>query len=327
MGESVVNEMGGKRQAARTLPQQSASSFNLSGRARRNRGEQVIGAILFICAAVSILTTVGIVFILLEQAVEFFADVSIFDFLFGTKWTPLCKGQESYGVLARVSATLMIGALSMIVAMPLGLMSAIYLSEYARPNVRAVLQPFVELLAAIPTIVYGYFALTFITPEILKKLFDRTGPYNVLSASIAVGIMVLPMVASLSEDALRAVPRSLREGAYGVGATKLEVSARVVVPAALSGIVASIILAVSRAIGETMIVAIAAGSRSHVNKDPLQGAQAMTAYIVQVFSGDVVAGSTVYKSLFAVGLLLFCMTLLMNVFSQWVVSRFREEYQ
>jgi phosphate transport system permease protein len=306
---------------------ETTGALDLSGSGRRDIGERIVGVILFACGALSILTTAGIVFILLEQALQFFADVSVVDFLTGTKWTPLFKGQESFGVLPLVSATLMIGALSMLVAIPLGLMSAIYLSEYARSGVRAFLKPFMELLAGIPTIVYGYFALTFITPDLLKRLWSDTKPYNVLSASLAVGVMVLPMVASLSEDALTAVPRSLREGAYAVGATKLEVSTGITVPAALSGIVASIILATSRAIGETMIVAIAAGSRAQVAKHPLEPAQAMTGYIVQVFSGDVVNGSTVYKSLFAVGLLLFLMTLVMNIVSQWFVSRFREEYQ
>jgi phosphate transport system permease protein len=194
-------------------------------------------------------------------------------------------------------------------------------------RVRSVLKPFLELLAGVPTIVYGYFALTFVTPQLLKPIFSDTQVYNVLAAAITVGVMVLPMVASLSEDALRAVPGSLREAAYGLGGTKLEVSTRVVVPAALSGIVASFILAISRAIGETMIVSLVAGSRPRLSWNPLEGAQAMTSYIVQVVSGDVVAGSTVYKSLFAVGLLLFLMTLGMNIISQWFVSRFREEYQ
>jgi phosphate transport system permease protein len=215
----------------------------------------------------------------------------------------------------------------MCVAIPLGIMAAIYLSEYASSRVRTVLKPFLELLAGIPTIVYGYFALTFITPEILQPIIHGTQVYNILSASIAVGIMVLPMIASLSEDALRAVPGSLREAGYGVGATKLEVSTRIVAPAALSGIVASVILAISRAVGETMIVALASGNRAQTILDPREGAQAMTAYIVAVVGGDVVSGSTVYKSLFAVGLLLFLMTLAMNILSQWFVSKFREEYQ
>lgn len=304
----------------------TARSMGLTGSGRRQTSERIIGAILFVCGSFSVLTTIGIIAILLAQAVEFFIDVSAVDFLTGTKWTALFKDGE-FGVLPLVNATLLIGFLSMCVAIPLGIMAAIYLSEYASSRVRTVLKPFLELLAGIPTIVYGYFALTFITPEILQPLIPGTKVYNVLSASIAVGIMVLPMVASLSEDALRAVPGSLREAAYGVGATKLEVSTRVVVPAALSGIVASVILAISRAVGETMIVALASGLRAQTILDPREGAQAMTAYIVQVVGGDVVAGSTVYKSLFAVGLLLFLMTLVMNILSQWFVSKFREEYQ
>ncbi|HEY8446554.1 MAG TPA: phosphate ABC transporter permease subunit PstC [Thermomicrobiales bacterium] len=312
--------------APSALPDSSLAR-ELTGRRSRRGVEGAIAALLLLCAIISIVTTVGIVIILAERAIEFFVEVPLFDFLFGTQWTPLFKGQESYGVLPLVSATLMISFLAMLVAIPLGLMSALYLSEYASPLARSILKPFLELLAGIPTIVYGYFALTFITPDVLKRLFDRTEPYNILSAAIAVGIMVLPLVASLAEDALRAVPRSLREGAYAVGATKFEVTTRIVAPAALSGIVAAIILAISRAIGETMIVAIAAGSRARIADDPLQGAQAMTGYIVQVFSGDVVSGSTVYKSLFAVGLLLFVMTLAMNLVSQWFVTRFREVYE
>lgn len=321
MSEGVLNPAVGGRTATSEL------AIDLSGARSRKGSETLIQVVLFACGALSVLTTIGIVIILLEQAVEFFADVSIFDFLFGTKWTPLFKGQESYGVLPLVSATVAMSFFAMLIAIPFGLMAAIYLSEYASPTARAILKPFLELLAGVPTIVYGYFALTFITPDVLKKLFDQTRPYNVLAASIAVGVMVLPLVASLSEDALQAVPRSLREGAYGVGATKLEVSTRVVLPAALSGVVAAVILAVSRAIGETMIVAIGMGSQAQFAKDPLDGAQAMTAYIVQVFSGDVTAGSVVYKSLFAVGLLLFLLTLCMNVVSQWFVRKFREEYQ
>ncbi|HKG25318.1 MAG TPA: phosphate ABC transporter permease subunit PstC [Thermomicrobiales bacterium] len=302
-------------------------ALDLSGVRSRRGSENLIQIALFVCGALSILTTIGIVVILVEQATEFFREVPISDFVMGTKWTPLFKGQESYGVLPLVSATAAISFLAMLVAIPFGLMAAIYLSEYASSGVRAFLKPFLELLAGVPTIVYGYFALTFITPDFLKKLFDSTRPYNVLSAAIAVGVMVLPLVASLSEDALQAVPRSLREGAFAVGGTKLEVSTRVVLPAALSGVVAAIILAISRAIGETMIVAIASGSKAQFADNPLDGAQAMTGYIVQVFSGDVTAGSVVYKSLFAVGLLLFVLTLCMNVISQWFVRRFREVYE
>lgn len=306
---------------------QSDLARALTGRKSRQGSERIIQGVLLACGALSVLTTIGIVVILFEQAIEFFREVSVFDFLLGTSWTPLFRNQESYGVLPLVSATLAISFFAMLVAIPFGLMAAIYLSEYASPRVRAFLKPFLELLAGVPTIVYGYFALTFITPDLLKAIAGSTAPFNYLSAAIAVGIMVLPLVASLSEDALRAVPGSLREGAYAMGATKFEVSTRVIVPAALSGVVAAVILAVSRAVGETMIVAIAAGSRAQFAKDPLDGAQTMTAYIVQVFSGDVTAGSTVYKSLFAVGLLLFLLTLLMNVASQWFVARFREEYQ
>jgi phosphate transport system permease protein len=298
----------------------------LQGSSNRHRSERVIQFLLGTCAAISVLTTVGIVAVLIEQAARFFVKVGITDFLFGTKWTALFKNGE-FGVVPLVAGTMFIAVISMLVAIPLGLMAAIYLSEYASFRARSILKPALELLAGIPTLVYGYFALTFITPKILKPISSDTAPYNVLAGAIAVGIMVLPMVASLSEDAIRAVPKSLREAAYGVGATKLEASTRVVVPAALSGIVSAVILAISRAVGETMIVALATGSRAQLIKDPRQPMQAMTGYIVQVFSGDVVQGSTVYYSLFAVGLLLFCITLVMNIISQMVVTRFREEYQ
>ena len=298
----------------------------LRGTANRRISERLIALALGGCAVLSIFTTIGIVAVLLQQALQFFRDVPVSEFLFGTTWTALFKDGE-FGVLPLVWGTMMIALISMVVAIPLGLMAAIYLSEYASFRTRSLLKPGLELLAGIPTIVYGYFALTFITPQILKPISDETAPYNVLSGAIAVGIMVLPMIASLSEDALRAVPGSLREAAYGVGATKLEVSTRIVVPGALSGIVSAIILAISRAVGETMIVALATGSKAQLVTDPREPMQAMTGYIVQVLSGDVVQGSTVYYSLFAVGLLLFAMTLFMNIVSQWFVGRFREEYQ
>ena len=305
----------------------AALQRGLRGSASRQNSERLIGWILAGCGLLSVLTTMGIIAILLEQAIEFFLEVSIWDFLTGTQWTALFENDQKFGVLPLLTATAMIAGLSMVVAIPLGLMAAIYLSEYASHRARSTLKPFMELLAGIPTIVYGYFALTFITPTLLKPVVADVQVYNVLSAAIAVGIMVLPMVASLSEDSLRAVPRSLREGAYGLGATKLEVSTQVVVPAALSGIVAAIILAISRAVGETMIVALAAGSRTQLTADPRESMQAMTGFIVQVVSGDVERGSLVYKSLFAVGLLLFTLTLIMNIVSQWFVSRFREVYQ
>lgn len=316
--------------AATTMPGKPESLAGLQrtlrGSASRRNSERLIGWVLAGCGILSVFTTIGIIAILLEQSIEFFLEISVWDFITGTQWTPLFENDQRFGVLPLLAGTAMIGVLSMVVAIPLGLMAAIFLSEYASHRARSILKPFMELLAGIPTIVYGYFALTFITPKLLKPVISDIQVYNVLSAAIAVGIMVLPMVASLSEDSLRAVPRSLREGAYGLGATKLEVSTQVVVPAALSGIVAAVILAVSRAIGETMIVSLAAGSRAQLTLDPTESMQAMTGFIVQVVSGDVSRGSLIYKSLFAVGLLLFVITLVMNVVSQWFVRRFREVY-
>ncbi len=294
---------------------------------RQHLTERTVGFLLLACAVISVLTTIGIVVVLLAQAVNFFADVPIGDFLTGTTWTALFQNQQAWGVLPLVSATLMVTLLSMLIAVPIGLMSAIFLSEYASSRMRAILKPVLELLAGIPTIIYGFFALTFITPDILKPIWPQTSVYNVLAASIAVGIMIVPLIASLSEDAIRSVPRSMREGAYALGATKLEVSSRIIVPAALSGIVASFILAASRAVGETMIVALAAGSKAQMARNPLEPAETMTGYIVQVVSGDAPRGSTIYYSLFAVGLLLFVMTLALNIFSHWFVRRFREEYE
>jgi phosphate transport system permease protein len=294
---------------------------------RQHITERTAGVVLLACAAVSVLTTIGIVLVLLAQAVNFFNDVSVREFLTGTSWTALFPKQQHWGVLPLVSATIVVTLLSMLIAVPLGLMSAIYLSEYASPRMRAVLKPILELLAGIPTIIYGFFALTFITPDILKRIWPQTSVYNVLAASIAVGVMIIPLIASLSEDSIRSVPRSMREGAYALGATKLEVSSRIIVPAALSGIVASFILAASRAVGETMIVALAAGSKPAMVTNPLEPGETMTSYIVQVISGDAQRGSTIYYSLFAVGLLLFVMTLALNIFSHWFVRRFREEYE
>ncbi len=294
---------------------------------RQHLTEKAAGIFLLCCAIVSVLTTIGIVVVLVAQAVKFFAEVPVLDFLTGLEWTALFPNQQSWGVLPLVSATLMVTFLSMIVAIPLGLMSALYLSEYASPRTRSILKPSLELLAGIPTIIYGFFALTFITPEILKRIWPQTVVYNVLAASIAVGIMIVPLIASLSEDAIRSVPRSMREGAYALGATKFEVSSRIIVPAALSGIVASFILAASRAVGETMIVALAAGAKAQIVTNPLEPGETMTGYIIQVVSGDAPRGSTIFYSLFAVGLLLFIMTLALNIFSHWFVRRFREEYQ
>lgn len=297
----------------------------LGMRVRRVR-ELIIFAILFSCALVSVFTTFAIVFVLFEESWSFFKEVPLTDFLFGTEWTPLFTSAQ-YGVLPLLCATLLMSAIAMVVAVPLGLAAAIYLSEYAPSGVRAVLKPILELLAGIPTVVYGYFALTFLTPSILQTVFVDTEPFNGLAAGIAMGIMIMPLVSSLSEDAMRAVPNVLREGAYGLGGNKFEVATRVVFPGALSGIVAACILAVSRAVGETMIVTIAAGQQPNLTWNPLERMQAMTAYIVQVSLGDTPRGSIEYSTIFAVGLLLFVCTLGLNVVAQWLLSRFREVYE
>ena len=292
---------------------------------KRMLPERAIAVFLFLCTFLSILITVGIVAILLFEAITFFGDVSFIDFITGTRWTPLFSSKQ-FGVLALVAGTTLTAVLAMMVALPLGLLSAIYLSEYAPDLVRRTVKPILEVLAGIPTVVYGYFALLFVTP-ILRGISEDISVFNALSAAMVMGLMILPMVSSLSEDAMRAVPRSLREGAYALGSTKLEVSTLVVVPAALSGIVSAFILAVSRAIGETMIVTIAAGQNPRFTLNPFVPIETMTAFIVQVSQGDAPAGSIEFKTIFAVALLLFVITLVMNLLSQYVVSRFREEYE
>lgn len=300
-------------------------AIDLSG--KRNVGEHLIGVVLFMFAAFSVLITVGIVLVLVFEAIGFFQEVPIAEFLFGNEWTALFMDAQ-WGVLPLVRGTLMTTLIAMVVAVPLGLMSAVYLSEYAKPATRNVLKPALELLAGVPTIVYGYFALTFIAPELLKPVFgSEIQLLSGLSAGIAMGILILPMMASLSEDAIRSVPNSLREAAYALGATNFETSVRVVVPAAVSGIIAAFILSMSRAIGETMIVALASGARPANGWNPLDGMQTMTGFIVGVFTGDVVYGSIEFQSLFAVGLLLFLLTLAMNVISQWMARKFRKDYQ
>ena len=287
--------------------------------------ERIARSTLFVFSTVSILTTVGIVSVLLFEAIQFFQEVSPIEFLTGTRWTPLFASKH-FGVLPLVTGTLLVAFLSMLVALPLGLLSAIYLSEYAPSKLRQVVKPILEILAGIPTVVYGYFALLFVTP-LLRMISEDIAVFNALSASIVMGIMILPMVSSLSEDAMTAVPNSLREGAYALGATKLEVATRVVVPSALSGIAASFILATSRAIGETMIVTVAAGQNPNFTLNPFVPIETMTAYIVQVSLGDAPAGTLEFKTIFAVALTLFCITLIMNLLSQWVVRRFREQYE
>ncbi len=298
---------------------------NAGSRWKKYLPERIIKAILFLCAIASIFTTVGIVSVLIFEAALFFQEVTIWEFLTNTKWTPLFAS-KNFGILPLVTATLLTSLGAMCVALPLGLMSAIYLSEYAPEVVRQVIKPILEILAGIPTVVYGYFALLFITP-ILRAISDDISVFNGLSAALVMGIMILPMVSSLSEDAMRSVPRSLREGAYALGATKLEVSTRVVIPAALSGIVAAFILATSRAIGETMIVTIAAGQNPNFTFNPFVPIETMTAYIVQVSLGDTPTGTLEFKTIFAVGLSLFVITLAMNLLSQFIVRRFREVYE
>jgi phosphate transport system permease protein len=293
--------------------------------ARRHRSERIIGGVLLLCSAVSILTTAGIVAVLLYESSTFFRQVSVVEFLTGRQWTPMFTDQ-SFGVLPLLTGSLLIAAGAALVALPVGLAAAIYLSEYAQDSVRRVLKPVLEVLAGIPTVVYGFFALTFVTP-IIRSIWPGADVYNALSASIVVGIMIIPMVSSLSEDAMSAVPRSLREGAYALGATRYEVATRTVVPAALSGIVASFILAISRAIGETMIVTIAAGGQANLTLNPLRSVQTMTAYIAQTATGELAHGTVEYQTIFAVGITLFAITLLMNIVSIFVLRRFREVYE
>ena len=296
-----------------------------AGLRRRHRNERVVGVVLTAFSMVSIFTTLGIVAVLLFEAFGFFRVVSLIDFITGTRWTPLFQPQH-FGVLPLLSGSLLIAFGAAAVALPLGLLSAIFLSEYAHTRVRAILKPALEILAGVPTVVYGYFALTFVTP-FLRTIWPATEIFNALSAAIVMGIMIIPMVSSLSEDALSAVPRVLREGAYALGATKFEVATRTVVPAALSGILASFILAISRAIGETMIVTIAAGATPKLTLNPFESVQTMTAYIAQVSMGEVPHGTIEYKTIFAVGLTLFFITLLMNLISNAVLRKYREVYE
>jgi len=288
------------------------------------RFEFLIEWVLFLCALLSIGTTVGIIVVLAIETFAFLQEVPVADFLFGTNWTPLFA-TPSFGVLPLVVGTVMVSAIAMAVALPMGLLSAIYLSEYAPLRVRRFVKPVLEILAGIPTVVYGYFALLFVTPLFQRILPDLAG-FNALSPGIVMGIMILPLVSSLSEDAMQGVPRGLREGAYALGATKMQTSLRVVLPAAFSGITAACILAASRAIGETMIVAIAAGQQPRLTSNPMVPIETMTAYIVQVSLGDTPQGTLEYRTIFAVGMLLFLGTFVLNLISAWLRARFREEY-
>lgn len=292
---------------------------------RKQWGEECIKGGLMVCALLSVATTIGIIFVLTRESALFFMNVPLSEFLFGTRWSPLLV-PRSFGVLPLLCGTFLVVVGASLIAIPVGLSASIYLSEYASAGVRNIVKPILEILAGIPTVVYGYFALTFISP-LLKLVFPATQVFNAASASIVVGIMILPMIASLCDDSLRAVPDSLRQGAYAIGATSFEVSTRIVVPAALSGIMASFVLALSRAIGETMAVTLAAGATPKLTLNPLESIQTMTAYIVQVSLGDTPAGTVEYQTVFAVGFLLFAITLCANVIAHQVLGRFREVYQ
>lgn len=291
----------------------------------RRWAESIIHGALFACACVSILTTVGIVLVLIREAAKFFQQVSIVEFLTDTEWTPLFQPQH-FGILPLFCGTLLVTVGAGIVALPMGLAAAIYLSEYASSGVREVVKPILEVLAGIPSVVFGFVAVVTVSPMI-RGWFPSAEMFNAASASIVVGFMILPMVVSLSEDVLRSVPLSLREAAYALGATKFDVTVKVVVPAAISGIVASFLLAISRAIGETMAVALAAGAMPRLTLNPLVQIETMTAYIVRVSKGDLPTDSLEYRTIFAVGLALFVITITLNIVAQWFVSRMREKYE
>lgn len=296
--------------------------------------EFVIQSLLFFCALLSVLVTAGIIIVLFKEAVfgkdAFFREISFWRFITDLEWGP--RWGSGYGILPLLNGTLLVTAIAALIGVPIGLTSAIYLSEYATPASRDRIKPTLEILAGVPTIVYGFFAVTFVTPFVLRPIFSGifgldVGDTNILSAGIIVGLMIIPMVSSLSEDVLQAVPKGLREAGYALGATKFEVSTKIVVPAALSGILAAILLAISRAIGETMAVALAAGSTPNLVLNPLQQGQTMTAFIMTTAGGENGPGTIPYQSMYAVGLALFSITLLMNILSQAILNRFREEYQ
>ncbi|MCA9159676.1 MAG: phosphate ABC transporter permease subunit PstC [Planctomycetales bacterium] len=310
------------------------STIDLSQRPARFRPskggylrETLVKTLLAMCSALSILTTLGIIYVLAHEGSAFFQaeGVSFWGFISEVRWNPLIGSEKHFGVWALISGTMLVSLIAMAIAIPLGLLTAVYLSEYARPRVRAIVKPALDVLAGIPTVVYGFFALTMITPA-LKLLHDGFNTYNAMSAGIAVGILCLPIVSSLVEDALQAVPRSLREGAFGLGATKFEVSVKIVLPAALSGIISAVLLAIARAIGETMVVALAAGSRPQFTLDPRQDIQTMTGWMVQMALGDVSNFSIEYLSLYAVAGVLFVITLMLTIVGNLTKNRFREVY-
>jgi phosphate transport system permease protein len=299
-------------------------SDRLSRNALRNISERLIEGLLLAAAAVSVLTTLGIVYVLVSESIHFFSNVSIVDFLTDTQWTPLFDDAH-FGIMVLVSGTVVSSVVALAVAIPMGTVIAIYLSEFANPKVREVAKPILELLGGIPTIVFGYFALLVVTP-LLQIILPELPGFSLLSAGLVMGIMIVPYIASLSEDAMRAVPMSLREGAYAMGSTRLHTAIHVVVPAAISGLAASYILGISRAVGETMILAVAAGMQPNLTWNPMEPAATITSYIVQVALGDLPHGSIGYQTIFAAGLTLLLITLVFNILGQWLRARFRESY-
>ncbi|MBK6629904.1 MAG: phosphate ABC transporter permease subunit PstC [Betaproteobacteria bacterium] len=300
------------------------SANRLSHRASRHVKERIIESILFLAALVSVATTLGIVYILVKESVVFFNQVPLWDFLTDTQWTPLFDDAH-FGIIVLLSGTLVSSGVALAVAIPLGTLIAIYLSEFASARAREFAKPVLELLSGVPTIIYGYFALLFLTP-LLQKLIPGLPGFNLLSAGIVMGIMIVPYVASISEDAMRAVPMSLREGSYAMGATRLQTALKVVFPGALSGIAAAYILGISRAVGETMILAVAAGMQPNLTWNPTESAATITAFIVQVALGDLPHGSVGYQTIFAAGLTLMLLTLVFNVLGHMMRRRFREQY-
>ena len=299
-------------------------SDRLARNAMRKLSERLIETVLFAAAAVSVLTTLGIVYVLVSESIVFFHQVGIVDFLTDTQWTPLFDDAH-YGIMVLISGTLVSSAVALALAIPMGTVIAIYLSEFANPKVRELAKPVLELLGGIPTIVFGYFALLIVSP-LLQKVFPELPGFSLLSAGLVMGIMIMPYIASLSEDAMRAVPMSLREGSYAMGATKLHTAIHVVVPAAISGLSAACILGISRAVGETMILAVAAGMQPNLTWNPMEPAATITSYIVQVALGDLPHGSLAYQTIFAAGLTLLLITLSFNILGQWLRRRYREAY-
>ena len=309
---------------AMQAPAQMTISPRLAKNIRRNVKERIIELILMMAALVAVATTFAIVGVLLYESLSFFKTVSVIEFFTDTQWTPLFEDAH-YGIMPLVSGTLTTSAIALAVAVPIGTISAIFLSEFASHKTREIIKPILELLVGVPTVVFGYFALFFVTP-LLQSIYPELPSFNMLGAGIVMGIMIIPYIASMSEDAMRAVPMSMREGSYAMGATRFQTAIKVVTPAAISGIVAAYILAISRAVGETMVVAIAAGQQPNLTFNPLDSAATITAYIVQVAMGDLPHGSIGYQSIFAAGLVLMAMTLSFNIFGHWVRKKYRESY-